>query len=86
MSHDPKNWIDVQRDAGSKRGNIYTDILRESARVRAERQGLSQAWVDRRVAAVEGIKTEAAQHDADVANERAVRTFDEMVARWKAEG
>lgn len=84
---DPSTWIDEQCAAGDRRGNIFEDILEASRRVRAGRQGLSQAWIDRRNARVADIRAEAAEADAKMDcrdNDAALPTFSQMVDRWKA--
>lgn len=83
----PSGWIDEQRAAGDARGNIFLDILSASREHRMGRQGLSQAWIDRRNARVEDVRREAAEADSKVElleNRTAVPSFSDMVDRWKA--
>lgn len=85
---DHTTWIDDQRAAGDKRGNVFKDILAACAQQRQAGGGLvGQALVDRRVARVEGMRAASAEHDA-AAEKRASRraappSFSELVDQWK---
>lgn len=80
---DPSTWIDEQR--AGRGGNIFAAILEASRQIREGRQGLSQAWIDRREQRVASIKEEAAQYDAKaevITSEPATPSFNQLMDRW----